>query len=164
MRGLGGGKCWSPGLVAFSGGQAWACLKRYEPVIWLRKGQIRHIDDVEPVEEDHRIPFNVPPPYAARDIWEFAPIEEGVYLFTLADGRLFVLNDDQVSELDSREVDQLKRTHESDVVYYRVRDRISADAQPRTALRSIRADLKPEILWESQEWTLNHIGVRPGGR
>lgn len=161
-RGLGGSRC-RRSLIPFNGGDAWACLERYEPIIWLRKGPIPSVDDVGSVQKDHRIAFDPPPPYAARDIWEFTPIVEGIYLFTLADGRLFALANDDVRELDSDRVDQLRRTHELDLVYYRVRPRNTEEAGPRTALRVIGADLTPETLWESKDWTLTHIKKPVGG-
>lgn len=151
--------CSNDQWIPFHGGRAAACLEEYEPVIWLGQffeapGTLRLVPSEEPLT------FDLPAPYAARDIWEFTPVTEEVHLLTLFDGRLFSLAGGRLRELDGPKVDQLSRLGEPDVVYYRLRKKTAEGAPSVAELRAVDEQLAPRTLWSSAMESLNYISVQ----
>ena len=148
--------------ISFDTGGARACIERYEPVIWLRRKPLGFHAKLLPQPGDERLAFDVPAPYAGRDIWEFAPLAETVHLFTLVDGRLFALAQGVVTEIDGPRVDQLRRTPESDVVYYRLRTPTAGGGAVVSEIRAIDESLTPRTIWRSDSERINLIRARSG--
>lgn len=93
--------------------------------------------------------LSLPPPFQSGwDVWEFQPINESTFVFTLVDDVLYGFKNGVVHRLEEAEVDLLRSSQRGGVLF-RSR-RFDGGKLVSTALKRVNADLEIEARWASE--------------
>lgn len=124
-----------------------SCIDRCLPIVWTKSTDGTYV----------RRPFQLPRPYANRQVEQVAGLGDEDLAFTI-EGRLFVWRSAEIRAVDGPWVGEVKQGRESAYYYLRQErgDRVSHQ------LKRIDGDLESTLLWESDSTPIEGIYLWAG--